>query len=155
MSASLKSLIHEFAKQFDLEADAAWDSPIEVTIDGVELTLAEYTRSGEDEVLIYANLGVVPEERELEVYRGLLEANVLWSGTADATIGVNSATREAIMAYRLPLERLDGEKLSVMVAHFLAIAELWRDFVVNAGEEDAPLGSGPLSESAPADAIRA
>ena len=69
--------------------------------------------------------------------------------------GVNSATREAIMAYRLPLERLDGEKLSIMAAHFLAIAAVWRDFVVNAGEEDAPLGSRPLPDSDLTDAIRA
>ena len=82
-------------------------------------------------LLIYTSLGSVPAEHELSLYRAFLEANLFWSGTADATIGVNSATREAIIAYSIDLSAITGENLVVLVEQFTVLTELWLRLIEN------------------------
>ena len=137
MATSFGTLMVEFAKHLGHEVDDAWESPLEITIEDFGVSFAEYNPSGTAELLMYATLGIIPEEHELEICRGLLEANVLWAGTADATIGVNSATREAIISYRLPVDPLDGETLAVVASHFTAVALTWKAFVEGATDDDA------------------
>ena len=147
MAASFKTLMVEFAKHIGYEADDAWESPLEITIDDVVITFDEYGRAGVDELLLFADLGKVEESKELETYRALLDANLLWSGTADATIGVNSDTRHVIIAYRIPMESLDGESLALMASYFVAVVAVWKayiegdqleepDFISDAGSAD-------------------
>ncbi|MEO1525624.1 MAG: type III secretion system chaperone [Planctomycetota bacterium] len=129
----------EFAKHLEIEVDDTWESPVEIVIEDFVLTFAEFNRTEKEELLMYASLGVVPEDRELEIYRGLLEANVLWSGTADATLGVNSATREVIIAYRVPMEGLTGEILTLTASYFSAVAMSWYAFVAGELDESEPI----------------
>ncbi len=134
MSEPFAALIAEMARFVGLEPAASLGSPVEFKVDGVALTLAYDDRSTGDDLLIHASLGTVPEAKEVEVYRVLLEANLFWSATADATIGVNSDTREAILAYRLPLAGMDGEMLAKICAHFLEVAGGWREFLTKVAE---------------------
>lgn len=138
MSDAFNTLIDSLAKELGFDSSGELVSPVELTIDDLALTLAYDARSGEDDVLIYASLGTVALERELTVYRALLEGNLLWSATADATIGVNSATREALIAYRLPMRGIDGAGLARIVAHFSQVALGWREFVTAADQSDTP-----------------
>lgn len=139
MAPSFKTLMVEFAKHLEIEVDDTWESPVEIVIEDFVLTFAEFNRTEKEELLMYASLGVVPEDRELEIYRGLLEANVLWSGTADATLGVNSATREVIIAYRVPMEGLTGEILTLTASYFSAVAMSWYAFVAGELDESEPI----------------
>ena len=129
MAASFKSLMADFSQQLGHEFDEEWESPLEVAIDDVVVTFSEYARTGEEELLLFADLGQIDEANELETYRALLEANLLWSGTGDATIGVNSDTRHAVIAYRIALEPLDGEMLTIMASQFVALVAVWKAFI--------------------------
>ncbi|MDK2124938.1 CesT family type III secretion system chaperone [Parachitinimonas caeni] len=136
MSDRFNDLIESLATTLGLDNAQGLSSPVVLTIEDMPLTIAYDARSGGDDILLYASLGTVPEAQELTVYRAMLEGNLLWSATADATLGVNSATREGMIAYRLPMDKLDGEGLSKLIAHFSEVALGWRDFVSNAGRAD-------------------
>ena len=137
MSERFDQVLDELCKELGLDDAKGLASPVELVIDELPVTLASDHRASGDDLLMYASLGTVPERRELEVYRAILEGNLLWSATGDATIGVNSATREALIAYRMPLDGLNGEGLARMAGHFVEIAANWRDFVKASGEEEA------------------
>ncbi|MFC4158893.1 CesT family type III secretion system chaperone [Chitinimonas lacunae] len=137
MSAAFNALIESLTRELGFESSEGLISPIELTIDDLPLTIAYDARSAGDDVLLYASLGTVPAERELEVYRALLEGNLLWSATADATIGVNSATREAMIAYRTPIAGLDGANLGRLIGYFGQIALEWRAFIAASAEAAA------------------
>jgi len=112
-------------------------SPIEFVVDGLTLVISLDRRSDADAVVLYCELGEVPTEREIEVYRILLEANMMWSGTGDATLAVNSATRQALLCYRLPTTGVEGPAFIGVVAAFATLARSWRDFIAAAHEEIA------------------
>ena len=135
MDEAFHELLQSLADHLDVPLPEGLGSPAEFTVDDMVLNLAYDDRSTGDDLIVSATLGVVPEASELEVYRVLLEANVFWSGTGDGTLGVNSATREVYLAYRMPIESLDGESLTKVCAHFLEYATGWRDFLSAVADE--------------------
>lgn len=129
MNGQYAALIEAFARDVGLDLAGEVPSPADITIDGERITLAYDDRTQGDDLVMYASLGIVPQESELAVYRGLLEGNLLWSATADATIGVNSQTREAMIAYKRPIAGMTAETLANAVILFVELAKQWRAFV--------------------------
>jgi hypothetical protein len=73
----------------------------------------------EAEALIFSSIvGTVPPKQEEQVYIELLEANLLWSGTGGATLGVDPETASIFMCYQ---EKMEGMK-------FLRFQELLKGF---------------------------
>jgi hypothetical protein len=141
---TFNELVRALADEVGVPLSGEIDSPLEFTIDGLPITLGRDLRGGVEDIVLYALLGTVPEGRELEVYRVLLEANVLWSATADGTLGVNSATREVMICYRRPVEGLDGQSGAALLGAFTEVAENWRNFM-EAVEEEGPLPTMAVS----------
>lgn len=139
-----EQLLAEVGREVGVELGGT-AGPIEFDFDGFPVTIAADDRSGQEDIVLSARLGTVPVARELEVYRLLLEANVFWSGTADATLGVNSATREALICYRRPMEGLGGKDAAGLLGAFVQIAENWRNFITAANE------AVTLDDTAPSD----
>lgn len=129
-------LVRALSDEAGLQLSQEPVSPVEFSVDGVDVAISHEVRGEEHAIVLYSELGQVPEAREIEVYRILLEANVMWSGTGDGTIGVNSATRQALICYRLPTTDLDGPGFVSVVSAFLQLARAWREFMV-ASEEEA------------------
>lgn len=138
-----KTLSKDFAASIGLPLNGEIESPFEIALDGFTIVASTDTRSDGEDLVLYTGLGTVPAARELEVYRVLLEANVLWSGTGNATLGVNSATREAMIAYRMPMSLLDGESLAALVGRFLEIARGWRNTIEAANEAQDEASAAP------------
>jgi len=130
-------LMRALSAEAGLKVDWEPVSPVEFTVDGLDVVISLDRRTGEDSIVVHSQLGEVPAQRELEVYRILLEANVMWSGTGDATLAVNSATRQALLCYRMAMKDLDGPGFVAMVSAFVELARSWRDFIAVAGEESA------------------
>ena len=131
-------LMRALAEEVGLAVDWEPVSPVELTVDGMVLVIALDRRGGVDAVVLHSELGEVPAEREIEVYRILLEANVMWSGTGDATLAVNSATRQALLCYRMALQDLDRPGLCRRgLGLRRAGPQRWRDFIAAADEEIA------------------
>lgn len=123
--------------------DIGWEptSPVEFEVDGLTVNIASDMRSGAEEIILWSRLGVIPEERELVTYRILLEANVLWSATGDGTLGVNSATREAIFCFRMTPSELQPAMFIEAVAAFAQQARSWSEFITSELEDAPSVGS--------------
>ncbi len=133
MTLRFETLMESMLFCMGMQVDRDLVSPLELEVSGIHLTLHYDNRSLREDLIITADLGLVPPEAELEAYRAFLEGNLLWSGTADATIGVNSDTREALMAYRTSLEDLDGKSLAELCLFLLDVAGEWRGFLLELG----------------------
>ncbi len=138
MSTAFTQLLEDLCRHLQISPVRSLESPVELVLDDLPLTLSLDRRGGDEEILIHAVLGTVPAARELEVYRVLLEANLFWSATADATLGVNADTREAILAYRFPVGDLTGAALAELCAGFHQVAHHWAAFIAATAEEDEP-----------------
>lgn len=87
-----------------------------------------------EELVIYADLGAVPQDKAAEVHRNLLEANLFWAGTGSATIGLHPDTGHAILAYQTPFAGLTPAGLASAVTQFAKIAAYWQRFIASGGE---------------------
>ena len=119
-------VVKELAQHLKLEVPDLNEATAVVTIDDVDILLEWDGRSGGDDLVVFAEIGIVPEECESNAYRAFLEGNLFWSGTGDATIGVNSDSRMAVVAYKTGLSGLTGEALSHLVAGFVNVVETWK-----------------------------
>lgn len=128
-------LVRALGKEAGFELSQEPVSPVRFKVGGVGVVISRERREGQDSIVLHSELGEVPAEREVEVYRVLLEANLMWSGTGEATIGVNSATRQAVVCYRLETKDLEGPAFVAVVAAFVQLAGGWRE-VVAAAQED-------------------
>jgi len=128
-------LVRALGDAVGLKVDWQPLSPIELSVDGLVVVISFERRGEADAIVIHSDLGEVPAERELEVYRVLLEANVMWSATGDATLAVNSATRQALMCYRMTIKDLDGPRFVAIVSTFAQLARGWSN-VIGAAEEE-------------------
>ncbi len=128
MSIQIDSLFVDFARCLGIEAPNPLVFPLKMRFDDI-IVAFEQRSDRPNFLLIHTSLGIVPIEHESTLYRAFLEANLFWSGTADATIGVNSATREAIIAYSFDFREIKGESLLMLVEQFTLLTELWLRFI--------------------------
>lgn len=128
MASTLPTLFAEFKHLSHREMPAPLAFPLQLKFDRVLISV-EHDPLWPDLLLIHSSLGVIPAGRRLEVYRILLEANLFWSGTTDATIGVDPASQEATVAYRFDFREMAAKDLMAMLEQFALLAELWRQFV--------------------------
>lgn len=77
------------------------------------------------DMLIFSVLGAPPAGKEGAIHQLMLEANNLWCGTGGATLGLRHETGAAILALRLPLERLHASLLADTLKTFIDTAGFW------------------------------
>jgi hypothetical protein len=101
-------------------------SPMTFHFEDMEVALTHDPR-GDDHALIYsAPFGRVPPEREAELYREFLDANLFWAGTGGATIGVETATGEAMLCLSVPLAGQTPARVAETAAEMIETALVWR-----------------------------
>jgi hypothetical protein len=106
------------------------ESPLQFAIGEQRVILDQDVSTQSPELIIHAEIGRIDERRELEVMRMLLEGNYLWSQTGGATLGVNSQTREVVLAWKAPLSAIPtGQVAGDVLAHFLTIAGAWAAYL--------------------------
>ena len=93
------------------------------------ITIDHYKRSGANDIVLYSYIADMPVNQELTIYKILMDANVLWSGTAGATIGVQSETKKIIIAYHIVMESIEGNKLAAIFTHFVELSTLWKKII--------------------------
>lgn len=129
---NLHSLIGTFSNSLALPLPNPPSFPLEVTVSGIVMTL-EYEEERPHMLVIYRTIGIVPVAREMEIYEALLDANLFWRGTGDATIGVHSDTLEVIIAYRFDHRHMQAEDLTVLAEQFGAMTDAWRRYIEEPG----------------------
>lgn len=126
MSANLHVLFEELARSLSMALPSPLQSPLQLKLDDIAI---EQDEAIPGTLVIHRSLGIIPLLRETEISRALLEANLFWSGTGEATIGVNSETREAVIAYRADYRAMKVEGLRALLEQFAVLSEVWRRFI--------------------------
>jgi hypothetical protein len=134
MSTNLHTLFDELARSMSMHLPSPLEFPLQLNLGDVAIAI-EHDEAMPGTLVVYRSLGVVALSRETEISRALLEANLFWSGTGDATIGVNSETREAVIAYRVDYREMKVEGLAALVEQFAVLSEVWRRFIEEPGHE--------------------
>ena len=132
-----QELFNDMLAASGLEASAEVERDIDVTIGDVAISLSFEAISGEEQVALSARIGKVPKAREIDIYRLLLEANVNWSATRFATLGVNSATLDAIICYRRAMDGMTGGGLANLLSSFAEVAAQWREIIADEAAVEA------------------
>ncbi len=63
------------------------------------------------------------------VYRLMLQANALWSGTGGNTLGLHEPSGEVLLCGRIPLALCSAGGLSGLLEAFSETARVWREIV--------------------------
>lgn len=149
MSEKFSALIEALANHVGLPDDSGFAETLTMSVDDVAVGIQYVFDSSEESVVLYCDLGPIPEQKERDIYRNLLEGNYFWTGTGGATLGVNSETGHALVAHAMPLEELDAEGLAAAIDAFADVGQFWTQFIVS---DEPDTGAGP---SANAGGIRA
>lgn len=83
---------------------------------------------------LFSSLGVVDGEHGSVLASHFLHANLFWQGTGGATIGVDASDRQAVIARRVTIDRLDGPHFIALVDAFMRMVEAWQDYLRDIGD---------------------
>lgn len=101
---------------------------------GVEIALSHDPRHPGYAFALIA-FGQPPQYREAEVYRELLEANLMMLGADAPAFSLNAVDGRVILQYPWPLAQASGDVLWVGLSAVVGRALAWReDFRLQAGE---------------------
>ena len=111
-----------------------------------------------DEIVVFARLGEIDDDRTEEICLMLLGANLFWQGTKGATFSVEPATGVVFLADRRAMDSTGVDGLNSWLERFLDVAAHWRGRLelANVG---GSLGTGdpalpPPGPTRPGDFIR-
>jgi hypothetical protein len=98
-----------------------------VAVNGVGFSFVPAGTAERQELLLYCDFGPLPEGRENEACRRLLEINVFLSGgTLPAAFTLNPESEHVLFSYRTPLDQTDAETLANSLQLCVEQAESWR-----------------------------
>jgi hypothetical protein len=125
--SSYKSLIEELSRLIGLhdKSETLYESG-NLLFRDVAVTLC-HREDDDDLVNVYVDFGAAPEHRALEIYRRLLEINLLASAQGSPRLGVDLQTRRVVFTYAQPLQKLSPEKLLGGIDAAVGQALAWRD----------------------------
>jgi hypothetical protein len=155
--AHVEALVGEFGDAKGI-ADLALDDDDFVSLadEGDRAVNLEYFE--EDGCLVlFTNVGEVPEERRFVLYEDLLKANFFWQLSGGATLALNPAGTRVMLVASIPVEVLDVPKLVLVFDHVATLAWGWAsriEAIAKSGEAAPSAVHNPLTRTAAVDAER-
>lgn len=89
-----------------------------------------------DSLAFIAPVGIVKKEYELEMYKALLQANMLWEETEGATLAFDPESEEIVLQISADLASLDLETFESLMEDFVSMVEEWQDLIANFDPSD-------------------
>lgn len=122
-----KSLLADLGQQLGIPdlAAAEDDGHCALALPDDRVVVLEYDDAIEA-VTLFCELGTIERQHGEVVLLELLNANVLWSGTGGATLGVHQQTGQVTLGYRVPVKALDTERFLQTIEEFLNGIDHWR-----------------------------
>ena len=117
-----EELVSDFGKRIGVEL-ALDDNACAFEADGLAVMI-NYFQELEAFVLT-GDLGEPPPEHLEGLFKMLLVANHLFTGTAGATLALNQDTGRVSICRTLPLALLDGNSFYAQVERFVNMSETW------------------------------
>lgn len=99
----------------------------------------------EDELLIlYTDLGRIPESRREDLYAALLKGNFGWQTAHGTTLSTTPGGRRAVLQSQVPRAQLNLPALSAGLDHFFQWASLWQTML---SDDEAVAGEMALVQA--------
>ena len=109
------------------------DNLCTLSFDDLAVCLSLWEKSGD--LLVYADVGVLPSPVEGRVFQRLLEANCLFSGTRGATLGVRYDEERNVFVVALArlvrVETLQQENFQNLLQEFIDTEAHWQQELVS------------------------
>lgn len=144
-------LIRGLGDRLNVEMVADEENICALEADGMALSIHGLDEVGA--VALVGDVGEPPPERLERLYRTMLEANHLFSGTAGATLSLDRETKHFTLCRTLPQDTLDVEGLASALERFLNVLASWRSLVADY-REHAPADEAEDDRSASSDEVR-
>ena len=139
MIENYEQLLREFARNVGLEPVEDFLRIQEVAVDDTVVSLSlEEEENKPAVILLFTDLGAPSVAQQDDVYRHLLEGNMLWSGTDGATLGLHGESGKVVLAVRHPLADLNAERFETHISDFVDTAERWREIVKTGVVQERP-----------------
>ena len=122
-----KELMADFARRLGIEGFEGDSLSFEA--DALAVTVSHI-----DEIaalVLVGDIGEPPPERLEGLYRTLLSANHLFSGTGGSTLAFDDDSGRITLCRTLPLALVDADSLYADVERFVNTAEAWRKIVTD------------------------
>ncbi|MDR7008909.1 CesT family type III secretion system chaperone [Paraburkholderia strydomiana] len=111
------------------DADHMLDKRL-IKVEGFDIRLDHF--NDDTGLHIVFELGAVAPERMLDMYRLMLEANVLVYAQDKAQLGVDRGTGNSVLLVRAELPELTGETLADLLAHYAKHGRYWQQNIFRA-----------------------
>ena len=138
-------IIKAFGEKVGVGFEPGADGSCAFEADGLLVTISDLREI--DSIALVGDLGEPPPERLDALYKTLLEANHLFSGTGGATISCDPKTGRLALCRVLPCGMLDGDSFYAEAERFVSTLENWakiiRDFRAAPPGGDSPPVSMP------------
>ncbi|CAH0535973.1 type III secretion system chaperone [Vibrio marisflavi] len=85
----------------------------------------------QNRLLLYSNVGDIPEHEQAEFYQMLLDANLFWKGTGGGTLSIDKKAESVILISACNTNHLSLESFKSSIASFLDAAETWTNAIGN------------------------
>jgi hypothetical protein len=95
--------------------------------------------------VVWSTIAALPTDKAEATLRALMQANLFWTGTQGATLGLMPDSDNVVLAIRRPVGGVDGEGLRDLVELMVERVEALAP--IAAGE--ASTASGPQDDPAP------
>lgn len=97
-----------------------------IEIDHIDFSLAYSETEAPDRIMIFCDYGAIPQGKELEVYRALLEANLFTFSSDSAVFAAIPESNHVLCANRFALNGLNAEELRGILGFMSERARVWR-----------------------------
>ena len=140
-----KELIASLAERlgFDLIGEDSW------AFEADDLVVVIHHLLELDAFALTTDLGEPPPQRLEGLYKALLSANHLFTGTAGATLAVDSETDHVSLCRVYEVRHLDADSFFQATERFVNIADSWQKIIADYRESPSNASSEPLSSQSP------
>ena len=136
----LNTLLASLGSQIGLpELSSDADGFCSLAFDSIRLHLQADAEAGS--LLIFTELGALPERDKLVLLEEMLEANVFFSGTGGATLGTLPGGK-AFLSQREFVAALEAPEFQALLENFVSVAETWKSRLTEQPEDSLPSFKG-------------
>ena len=125
-----ESLIRDFAKLHGLPSETLLLTG-ELNLGEVAVSLIYEGDETSGEITLVGEIGWPKSGNELEMYKAMLQGNLLWAGTSGATLALDEQ-KGAVACARVALEELNAERLTDLITEFADTVGFWRGYLARA-----------------------
>ena len=133
-----------------LEADSFGMVAFHIRLADVNINVIYMPQNCSDHAFILVEFGAIPEDKEQDAWRALMEANFLLLQARAPTFSLNPTTGHVVLQYAYPFFEATPEGFFQAVNNIADVAVQWRENFFLTDPQDDGVSSDAMSSVSPA-----